>query len=93
MVIRALTTIAECRRVAALEREIWGYTGGDEVMPPAVLLVSVWRGGILFGAFDEDDRMVGFVHSTPAVRDGRRRSGRTRLGCCRIGAPAGSACA
>jgi predicted GNAT superfamily acetyltransferase len=69
--IRPLTTIAECRRVAALEREIWGYTGGDEVMPPAVLLVSAWRGGILLGAFDEDDRMAGFVHSTPAVRDGR----------------------
>ena len=71
MMIRALTTIAECRRVAALEREIWGYAGADEVMPPAVLLVSVWRGGILLGAFDDDDRMVGFVHSTPAVRDGR----------------------
>jgi predicted GNAT superfamily acetyltransferase len=71
MTIRPLTTIAECRRVAALEREIWGYAGADEAMPPAVLLVSVWRGGILLGAFDEDDRLVGFVHSTPAVRDGR----------------------
>ena len=70
--IRPLTTVSECRRVAALEREIWGYTGADDAMPPAVLLVSVWRGGILLGAFDdEDDRMVGFVHSTPAVKDGR----------------------
>ena len=70
MQIRPLTTLEECRHVAALERVIWGYTDAEDVVPPPVLIVSAKRGGILLGAFD-GDRMVGFVYSIPAVKDGR----------------------
>jgi predicted GNAT superfamily acetyltransferase len=70
MVIRPLTTIADCRRVAVLERTVWGYTDAEDVVPPPVLIVSTKRGGILLGAFDADE-MKGFVYSLPGVKDGR----------------------
>lgn len=71
MLIRALTTLDECRQVAALERSVWGYTDAEDVVPPPVLIVSVMRGGILLGAFDDAGAMKGFVYSMPAVKDGR----------------------
>ena len=71
MIIRELTTIDECRAVAALERDVWGYTDAEDVVPPPVLIVSVKRGGILLGAFDEAGAMKGFVYSIPSVKDGR----------------------
>ena len=71
MEIRDLTTLDECRQVAELEKEIWGYTDAEDIVPPPVLIVSVRRGGILLGAFDAAGTMKGFVYSIPAVKDGR----------------------
>lgn len=69
--IRELTTIEECRQVAALEREIWAYDDATDVVPPPVLIVSVKRGGILLAAFDGTGAMQGFVYSMVATKDGR----------------------
>ena len=71
MIIRDLTTIDECRQVAALERDVWGYTDSEDVVPPPVLIVSAKRGGILMGAFDAGGAMKGFVYSIPSIKDGR----------------------
>ena len=71
MLIRPLSTLEECRVVASLERLVWGYTDSEDVVPPPVLIVSIKRGGILLGAFDDDGEMKGFVYSMPAVKDGR----------------------
>ena len=71
MHIRPLTTLDECRQVAALERTVWGYTDAEDVVPPPVLIVSIKRGGILLGAFDDGGVMRGFVYSMPAIKDGR----------------------
>ena len=72
-----LTTLEEFARVVELEREIWG-PGYDEVVPVPILTVTVMRGGILIGAFDEsraesrdESRMIGFVYSLPGIREGR----------------------
>jgi predicted GNAT superfamily acetyltransferase len=70
VIIRDLTTIEDCRLVAGLEKEVWGYTDSEDVVPPPVLIVSAKRGGILLGAFDEAGAMKGFVYSIPAVKDG-----------------------
>jgi predicted GNAT superfamily acetyltransferase len=56
--------------VADLERTIWGYTDAEDVVPPPVLIVSIKRGGILLGAFD-DGALKGFVYSMPGIKDGR----------------------
>jgi predicted GNAT superfamily acetyltransferase len=71
MLIRPLSTLEECRVVASLERLVWGYADSEDVVPPPVLIVSIKRGGILLGAFDDDGEMKGFVYSMPAVKDGR----------------------
>src|SRR5215471_4239025 len=71
MIIRALKTLDDCRRVVALERVVWGYTDAEDVVPAPVLIVSIKRGGILLGAFDADGSMKGFVYSIPGVKDGR----------------------
>ena len=71
MIVRALSTLAECRQVAALERQIWGYTDGEDVLPPAVLVVTIMRGGVLLGAFDETSTMKGYAYAAPAMKDGR----------------------
>lgn len=69
--IRPLRTLADCRQVAALEREVWGYTDAEDVVPPPVLIVSIKRGGILLGAFDAAGTMKGFVYSMAGLKDGR----------------------
>jgi len=69
--IHPLTSIEDCKQVAELERVIWGYTDAEDVVPPPVLIVSVKRGGILLGAFDDAGAMKGFVYSIPGLKDGR----------------------
>ena len=71
MLIRPLTTLEDCRKVAELEKIVWGYTDAEDVVPPPVLIVSIKRGGVLLGAFDDDGEMKGFVYSIPALKDGR----------------------
>jgi predicted GNAT superfamily acetyltransferase len=71
MTIRPLTTLDECRQVAELEKTIWGYTDAEDVVPPPVLIVSIKRGGILLGAFDQAGAMKGFVYSIPGFKAGR----------------------
>ena len=89
MIIRDLTTIDECRAVAALERDVWGYTDAEDVVPPPVLIVSVKRGGILLGAFDDRGDMKGFVYSIPSVKDGRLAQWSHMLGVTRDARDAG----
>ena len=89
MIIRDLTTIDDCRQVAVLEREVWGYTDAEDVVPPPVLIVSAKRGGILLGAFDAGGVMKGFVYSIPAIKDGRLTQWSHMLGVTRDARDAG----
>src|SRR5574340_159211 len=69
--IRDLKTIEECRTVVELEKSVWEYSDAEDVVPVPILIVSVKRGGILLGAFDDGGRMVGFVYSLAAMKQGR----------------------
>ncbi len=70
MIIRPLTTLEDCRKVTELEKSVWGYTDGEDVVPPPILIVSIKRGGILLGAFDASGEMKGFVYSMAALKEG-----------------------
>jgi len=70
MLIRDLTTLDDCVRVVALQKDVWGYDGSEDIVPSAVLIVSVKRGGILIGGL-EGEELKGFVYSIPALKDGR----------------------
>jgi len=67
---RDLTTLEEFASVVDLERQIWG-PGYDDVVPVPILAVTVKRGGVLIGAFDEGERLIGFVYSLPGLKDGK----------------------
>ncbi len=68
--IRPLSTLDECRRVAALEKVVWGLPDSEDVVPSSLLIASIKRGAILLGAF-EGEALRGFVYSMPAVKYGR----------------------
>jgi len=83
MQIRALETFEECRQVVALEKEVWGYTDAEDVVPAPVLIVGITRGAILLGAFDDNGAMKGFVYSIPAIKDGTLTQWSHMLGVAR----------
>jgi len=70
-VIRPLETLEDCRRVVELEKRVWGYTDAEDVVPAPVLIVSIKRGGVLLGSFDDSGEMTGFVYSIPGLKHGR----------------------
>ena len=69
--IRPLTTLDDCRQVVALEKDVWGYTDAEDVVPAPILIVTIKRGGILLGSFDDAGMMNGFVYSIPGIKNGR----------------------
>ncbi len=69
--IRPLTTLEDCQKVVALEKEVWGYTDAEDVVPAPILIVTIKRGGILLGSFDDAGAMNGFVYSIPGIKAGR----------------------
>lgn len=69
--IRPLFTLDDCRAAADLERRVWGYADAAEVIPPAAMVVSLKRGGILLGAFAGDGSIEGYAYAVPSSKDGR----------------------
>lgn len=63
--------LEECQQVTALERAVWQFADAEDVVPASLLIVSIKRGGILLGAFDDRGTLKGFVFSIPAVKDRR----------------------
>lgn len=70
IVVRTLTTNAEYDEAVALQDEIWGAGFTDRV-PASILRVAQKVGGVTAGAFDAQNRMLGFVFGLTGVRDGR----------------------
>ena len=69
--IRDLRGLPDYQAVVDLEREIWGYTDSGDLVTIPVFIITVKRGGILIGAFDPENRMVGFAFSIVGFKDGR----------------------
>jgi predicted GNAT superfamily acetyltransferase len=71
LTLRDLHSIDEFRQVVELEKQIWEYSDLADVVTVPVFIITVKRGAILIGAFDECDRMVGFVYSLVGAKKGR----------------------
>jgi predicted GNAT superfamily acetyltransferase len=69
--IRDLHSLDDYRAVVALEQEIWGYSDPGDVITVPVFIITVKRGGILIGAFDDSGRMVGFAFSLVGIKQGK----------------------
>ncbi len=71
MRLRQLTSIDDYRRVYELEQSIWGYASVEDAVPVPMIIVTQKVGGLLLGAFDDDDRLFGFAYSMPGIREGK----------------------
>jgi len=69
--IRDLHGIDDYRAVVNLERAIWGYTDLNDVITVPVFIITMKRGGILIGAFDESGQMLGFAFSIVGMKNGK----------------------
>jgi predicted GNAT superfamily acetyltransferase len=69
--LRDLHDIDDYRNVVNLETRIWGYTDMVDVVTLPVFIITVKRGAILIGAFDERERMIGFVYSIVGMKNNK----------------------
>ena len=69
---RDLHTADEFRQVMDLERQVWGFTDLNDMVTLPVFTITVKRGAILIGAYDETGRMVGFVYSIVGMKPERQ---------------------
>jgi predicted GNAT superfamily acetyltransferase len=68
MTIRPLTEIAEFQQCVDLTRECFGMADVD-LLPKRFFVVLNSIGGLVLGALD-DNKVIGFLNTMPAVRDG-----------------------
>lgn len=68
---RDLHSADEFRQVMDLEAQVWGFTDLNDMVTLPVFTITVKRGAILIGAYDEADRMVGFVYSIVGMKPGQ----------------------
>lgn len=69
IVLRDITEHSELKAVEELQKQIWGCSD-REILPSLALIPIIEIGGVLIGAFDEND-LVGFVLGFPGIEDGR----------------------
>lgn len=69
--IRDLHGLDDYRAVVELEQSIWNYTDWNDVITVPVFIITLKRGGILIGAFDDEQRMIGFAFSIVGVKGGQ----------------------
>ena len=68
--IRRVETLAEYESCEQLQKKVWGRQD-LQVVPRNQLIAAQLAGGLLLGAFDKNDNMVGFVYGFPGVMDGK----------------------
>lgn len=67
--IRPLSGLEEYEACVDVQKSAWGDTFTD-LLPATFLMTAHRTGGILSGAFDDSDRLLGFVFGIPAVDGG-----------------------
>ncbi len=68
--IRPLTSPEDFKQCLELQQITWGEDFG-EFVPPAILKISQQVSGVAAGAFDKNDKMVGFVFGLSGLRNGK----------------------
>jgi predicted GNAT superfamily acetyltransferase len=67
--IRPLRSNEDCRACVELQRHVWGWDQG-EIVPATLLHVVDFVGGLVAGAFDAKNNLLGFVFGITGMRDG-----------------------
>ena len=68
--LRCLDTQENYRACVELQRQTWG-DDFNEIVPPTVLKVVQKMGGILAGAFNEHEQLIGFVFGLTGLKNGK----------------------
>jgi chorismate synthase len=68
--IRPLSDYSELLQAVDFQRLIWGQNFSDTV-PASVLWVALRTGGLVVGAFDEANQMIGFLFGITGFADGQ----------------------
>ena len=68
LTLRHFSTLADYDACVALQDETWGH-GFTERVPGAILRVAQKIGGVAAGAFNHDQRLLGFVFGMTGVQD------------------------
>lgn len=71
MRIRKIDSIPEFAKVEELQKEVWGMDD-RAIVPSHAFIATTHIGGILYGAYDEADRLIGFIYSVPGFVKGIR---------------------
>jgi len=67
--VRPLLTNEECQACVELQKHVWGFDQ-DEIVPSTLLHAVGYVGGLVAGAFDANDALLGFVFGITGVRGG-----------------------
>jgi predicted GNAT superfamily acetyltransferase len=70
LLIRPFASHHDRAQCVSLQELTWG-SGFTEKVPAAMLLVAQKLGGVVAGAFDERDTLIGFVFGVTGLKDGR----------------------
>ena len=68
--IRLLRSNEDCNACVELQRHVWGFEQG-EIVPSTLLHAVGYVGGLVAGAFDSKNTLLGFVFGITGVRDGQ----------------------
>ena len=68
--LRPLETHEDFDQCVALQRETWGEDF-TELVPPSILMISQKVGGVAVGAFDSQDRLLGFIFGVTGIDEGQ----------------------
>ena len=69
--MRDLRTLDDCKRIVELEKQIWGYTDSEDLVPAIMLFLCAKRGGLLIGAERADGTLAGFAFSMASIVGGK----------------------
>ncbi len=74
MHLRALESWREYVAAEALQQTVWQMPDWRDVVPASLLITAQANGGIVLGAFDADERLVGLVFSFLGVTQWRKET-------------------
>lgn len=71
LTLRDYHTLDECRRIVDLEKQIWGYSDPEDLVPAIMLFLCAKRGGMIIAAERDDAAIDGFAFSMASIVGGK----------------------
>jgi len=66
--IRDITDIEELRHLEQMQADVWGITDRSEIVPKDILKIIQVNGGLVLGAYDQNQQILGFLFGFLGIR-------------------------